>query len=215
MKEPTEIIGMVEDGKYESLTEPAKPVVFEPILQRYNATTTILVKSPLPSEQIVGAVRQAVAALDPSLPLYGAGTVEQMLGFALFPSQAAAVALSAFGILALLLAATGIHGLVAYAVSRRRREIGIRIAIGAGAASVLRVVLGRIAVLLAVGAAAGLALALAAGQLLANVVYQVSPRDPVVFGAVAVTIVAVGALASWAPARRSLRTQPIEALRTE
>jgi predicted permease len=213
--EPTEIVGVVEDGKYESLTEAAKPVVFEPILQRYNATTTVAVKSALPSEQIVAAVRQAVAALDPSLPLYGAGPIEQMLGFALFPSQAAAVALSAFGILALVLAATGIHGLVAYAVSRRRREIGIRIAIGAGSRNVLRVVLGRIALLLGIGAAAGLALAVAAGQLLANIVYEVSPRDPLVLGGVAASIVLVGALASWAPARRSLRTQPIDALRAE
>jgi len=213
--EPTEIIGVVEDGKYESLTETAKPVVFEPILQRYNATTTVEVKSALPSEQVVAAVRQAIAALDPSLPLYQAGTVEQMLGFALFPSQAAAVALTAFGILALVLAATGIHGLVAYSVSRRKREIGIRIAIGASAGNVLRVVLGRIALLLGIGAAAGLLLAAAAGQLLSSIVYQASPRDPVVLGAVAATIVAVGALASWAPARRSLRTQPIEALRTE
>ncbi len=213
--DPTEIIGVVEDGKYESLTEAAKPVVFEPILQRYNATTTIVVKSALPSEQIVAAVRQAIAALDPSLPLYQAGTVGQMLGFALFPSQAAAVALSAFGILALVLAATGIHGLVAYAVSRRKREIGIRIAIGASAGNVLRVVLGRIALLLGIGAAAGLLLAVAAGQLLSSIVYQASPRDPVVLAAVAATIVAVGAVASWAPARRSLRTQPIEALRTD
>jgi predicted permease len=213
--EPTEIVGVVEDGKYESLTEAAKPVVFEPILQRYNATTTVAVKSALPSEQIVAAVRQAVAALDPSLPLYGVGSIEQMLGFALFPSQAAAVALSAFGILALVLAATGIHGLVAYAVSRRRREIGIRIAIGAGSRNVLRVVLGRIALLLGIGAAAGLALAVAAGQLLANIVYEVSPRDPLVLGGVAASIVLVGALASWAPARRSLRTQPIDALRAE
>jgi predicted permease len=213
--EPTEIIGVVEDGKYESLTEAAKPVVFEPILQRYNATTTVEVKSALPSEQVVGAVRQAIAALDPSLPLYQAGTVEQMLGFALFPSQAAAVALTAFGILALVLAATGIHGLVAYAVSRRKREIGIRIAIGASAGNVLRVVLGRIALLLGIGAAVGLLLAVAAGQLLSSIVYQASPRDPIVLGGVAATIVAVGAIASWAPARRSLRTQPIEALRTE
>ncbi len=157
LSDPTEIIGVVEDGKYESLTEAAKPVVFEPILQRYNATTVVAVKSTLPPGQIVGAMRQAVAALDPSLPVYGAGSVEQMLGFALFPSQAAAVALSAFGVLALVLAATGIHGLVAYAVSRRRREIGIRIAIGAGARDVLGVVLGRIALLLGIGAAVGLA----------------------------------------------------------
>ena len=142
-----EIIGVVEDGKYESLTEAPKPAVFEPILQTYNATSTILVRSSLPPEGMGASVRQAVGALDPSLPLYQAGTVDQMLGFALFPSQAAAVALTAFGVLAIVLAATGIHGLVTYAVSRRQREIGIRIAIGASTGDVLRVVLGRLALL--------------------------------------------------------------------
>jgi ABC-type antimicrobial peptide transport system permease subunit len=114
-----------------------------------------------------------------------------------------------------VLAATGIHGLVAYAVSRRRREIGIRIAIGASAGNVLRVVLGRIALLLGIGAAAGLLLAVAAGQLLSTIVYQASPRDPLTLAIVAAIIVAVGATAAWMPARRSLTTHPMDALRPE
>jgi predicted permease len=213
--DPVEIVGVVEDGKYASLTEAPQPAVFESILQRYNATTTILVKSNLPSEEVVGAVRQAIASLDPSLPLYGTGTVEQMLGFALFPSQAAAFALSAFGLLALVLAATGIHGLVAYAVSRRRREIGIRIAVGATRSNVLRIVLGRIGTLVAIGAVAGLALGLAGGALLSSIVYEASPRDPAVLAAVAMIIVTVSVLSCWAPARRSLRIDPGTALRDE
>src|SRR5262249_12417439 len=138
--DPVEIIGVVEDGKYQTLTEAPQPAVFESILQRYNATTTVLVRSRRPPEQLVGEMRAAIGRLDPSLPLYSTGTVEQMLGFALFPNQAAAVALTSFGLLAIVLAATGIHGLVAYAVSRRRREIGIRIAIGASRVRVLRAV---------------------------------------------------------------------------
>jgi ABC-type antimicrobial peptide transport system permease subunit len=138
-----------------------------------------------------------------------------MLGLALFPSQPAAVALSVFGMLALVLATTGIHGLVAYAVSRRRREIGIRIAIGAGRLSVLRVVFRRVALLLGMGAATGLALALAAGQLLSTVVYQASPHDPAVLGSVAGVLAAVGLLSCWGPARRSLRIDPMNALRAE
>src|SRR5262249_10231685 len=106
---PIEIVGVVEDGKYESLTEAAKPVVFEPILQSYNATTTLLVRTTRPPEQMVADIRRTIAGLDPALPLYGSGTVEQMLGFARFPSQAAAVALGAFGFLAIVLAATRIH----------------------------------------------------------------------------------------------------------
>jgi len=213
--DPIEIIGVVEDGKYQSLTESPRPVVFEPILQSYNSTTTILVRSAQPPEQMVAAIRQAIASLDPALPLYGAGTVEQMLGFARFPSQAAAIALSAFGLLAVVLAATGIHGLVAYAVSRRQREIGIRIAIGAGTGHVLRIVVGRLSVLLGIGALIGLALAVAAGGLLSQIVYQASPNDPAVLGTVVAVFLAVGFMSSWAPVRRSLRIEPMKALRPE
>ena len=213
--EPMEIVGVVEDGKYESLTEPPKPAVFEPILQTYNATTTMLVRSSQPPELMVAGIRQAIGKLDPSLPLYQSGTVDQMLGFALFPSQAAAVALTAFGVLAIVLSATGIHGLVTYAVSRRQREIGIRVAIGATTGNVLRVVLGRLAILLGIGALVGLALAIAAGSGLSAIVYQASPHDPWVLGAVVAVFLAIGGLSSWGPARRALRVEPMRALRPE
>ena len=210
-----QIIGLVEDGKYESLTESPKPAVFQPILERYNPTTTLIVKSSVPETQMVPEMRQAIARLDPHLPFFGTGSLEQMLGFAFFPTRAAAVALSAFGVLAIMLAATGIHGLVSYAVARRVREIGIRIAVGARPAQVIRLVLGRLMVLLIVGATLGLALALAAGQVLASIVYQASPRDPEVLAAVILTVALIGLLASWAPMRRALRVEPTVALRVE
>ena len=210
-----EIVGVVEDGKYEALTESAKPAMFVPMQQAYNTTTTLVVRSSVPPEQMVAAMRQAIAALDPMLTLYGTGTVEQMLGFVLFPNRMAAIALTAFGALGIVLAATGINGTVAYAVSRRRREIGIRMAVGATAGAVLRLVLGRIAMLIAVGAAVGSALALVAGRTLASVVYQASPRDPLVFGGVAVALIAVGIASCWAPALRSVRIAPMTALRPE
>jgi len=213
--DPVEIVGMVEDGKYESLAEAPRPAVFECILQRYNATTTMVVKSALPGDDVADSVRRAIAALDRSLPLYGVGTVEQMLGLALFPNRAAAIALSAFGLLALVLAAIGIHGVVAYVVSRRQREIGIRVAIGASRAAVLRLVLGRMALFVGVGAVAGAALGTAAGALLSSIVYQASPRDPLVATTVAALIAAAGIAASWMPARRSLRIEPAIALRSE
>jgi predicted permease len=214
-RDPVEIIGVVEDGKYWSLTESPQPAVFESILQAYNATTTVLVRSARPPEQLVSDERAVVAEIDPHLPLYQTGTVDDMLGFALFPSRAAAVALGAFGLLAIVLVATGIHGLVAYSVSRRRREIGIRLAIGASAQSVLKLVLGRIALLLAIGGGVGLVLAAAAGRLLAAVVYQASPHDPAVFATVAGVLALVGIASCWAPARKSLRIAPMNALRTD
>jgi predicted permease len=210
-----EVVGVVEDGRYESLTESPAPVVFWPILQRYNSTTTLEVRSSLPATEMVGEMRRAVARLDLELPLYGTGSLSQMLGFAFFPTHAAAIALSAFGVLAIMLAVTGIHGLVSYAVARRVREIGIRMAVGARPSQVLRLVLGRIAVLLAVGSAIGCVLALAAGQVLASVVYQASPRDPQILAAVLAAMVLLGLVSSWAPTRRALRIDPMMALRYE
>jgi ABC-type antimicrobial peptide transport system permease subunit len=210
-----DIVGVIEDGKYESLVESAAPAMFVPMQQGYNTTTTLIVRSSAAPERTAASVRQVMAALDPSLTLYGIGTVEQMLGFVLFPNRMAALALSAFGVLGIVLAATGINGTVAYAVSQRRREIGIRVAIGATSTSVLRVVLGRMVALIVAGAAVGLGLALAAGRTLASIVYQGSPRDPVVFTAVAGLLVLVGVASCWVPALRSLRIEPMQALRPE
>ena len=212
---PVEVIGVVEDGKYVSPTESREPAVFWPILQNYNGTTTLEVRSSLPAALMVREMRQVVAGLDPDLPLYGTGSLDQMLGFAFFPAHAAAIALSAFGVLAIMLAVTGIHGLVSYAVARRVREIGIRMAIGARPSQVLRLVLGRTLLLLAVGAAIGLVLALAAGQVLASVVYGASARDPEILLAVITTIALLGILSSWVPARRALGIDPMSALRSE
>jgi predicted permease len=212
---PVEVVGVVEDGKYVSPTEPHEPAVFWPILQNYNGTTTLEVRSSLPAALMVRETRHAVTGLDPQLPLYGTGSLDQMLGFAFFPAHAAAIALSAFGVLAIMLAVTGIHGLVSYAVARRVREIGIRMAIGARPGQVLRLVLGRTLVLLALGSAIGLVLALAAGQVLASVVYGASARDPETLLAVVLTIALLGAFSSWVPARRALEIDPMSALRSE
>ena len=212
---PVEIVGVVGDGKYRSLTEDPQPAVFTSILQRYNSTTTLLVRAHLPEEQMVAQVRRVLAELDASLPLYGAGSLEQMLALPLFPNRAAATALSVFGLLAVLLAVTGIHGVVSYAVARRRREIGIRVAIGATATDVLRVVLGRIAAFVGIGAIVGLGFSVATGPLLMQIVYQASPREPAVLAAVGAVVSLVGLVACWAPAVRALRVEPMVALKEE
>jgi len=210
-----EVIGVVEDGKYVNLTRSDMPVVFWPILQHYSSTTTLEVRSSLPALQMVDAMRRAVASLDSELPVYGAGSLPKMLGLAFLPARASAIALSGFGVLAIMLAITGVHGLVSYAVARRVREIGIRVAVGASPRQVLRLVLARIAVLLVVGSGIGVVLALAAGQVLAGVIYEVSSSDPQILGAVLVTIVFLGLLSSLAPMHRALRIDPMVALRSE
>jgi predicted permease len=211
----TEVIGVVEDGKYESLTESRQPVVFWSILQSYNSTTTFEVRSSVASTQMVGEIRQAIARLDPELPLYGVGPLEKMLGLAFLPTQAAAVALSSFGVLAIILAATGIHGLAAYAVARRTREIGVRMALGAHPIQVLRLVLGKTTWLLFLGSVVGLTQALATGQVIASVVYGAQPRDPLVILSVWAGIALIAFSAAWSPARRATRVDPLVALRYE
>ena len=212
---PVEVVGVVEDGKYESLTESERPAVFWPMLQSYNSTTTVEVRSSIPAAEMVREMRQRVAGLDPELPIYGTGSLDQMLGFAFFPTHAATIALSAFGVLAIMLAVTGIHGLVSYAVACRVREIGIRMTVGARPSEVLWLVLGRIAVLIAIGSAIGLVVSLATGQLLANIVYEATPRDPQILTAVLGTLLLLGLLSSWVPTRRALHIDPMVALRHE
>ena len=189
--------------------------MFLPILQSFNTTTTVEVRSSLPATEIVREMRDAIGRLDPKLPLYGSGSLDQMLGLAFLPSRAAAITLSAFGVLAIMLAATGVYGLVSYAVARRLREIGIRVAIGAQPRQVVQLVLGRTMMLLLVGAAVGFVLALAAGQVLASIVYQASPRDPEVLALVWATTILLGLVASLPPTLRALRVDPLTALRYE
>lgn len=210
-----EVIGVVEGGKYETLIEQPRPAIFRPASQSYNADTVLIVRSSLPESEVAMQMRQAVAGLDSRLPLHGVGSVTQMLGLAFFPARAASIALSAFGVLAVMLAITGIYGLATYAISRRVREIGIRVAVGARPWQVLRFVLGRTALLVAIGSCLGLALGLATGRVLSSVVYQASSRDPLVLAAVSLTMALIGFGASCGPARRALSIDPLRALRHE
>jgi ABC-type antimicrobial peptide transport system permease subunit len=169
----------------------------------------------MPEGVMVSQMRQALAALDPALPIVRSSSGDQMLNLARLPSRAAAIALSVLGMLAVVLAATGIHGVVAYSVARRRREIGIRMAIGASGSDVLRLIFARTVALLGAGATIGLLLALAVGRLLSSVVYLASPRDPVVLSGVGAIVAGVGLIACWIPARRALQVKPTVALRAE
>lgn len=210
-----EVIGVVEDGKYTTLTESPRPAVFQAMLQHYNSTTMIIARSSRPADDVAGDIRRLVAALDSGLAVYDVGSLRQLIGFAWLPNQAAAVVLTVYGVLALILAATGIHGLAAYSVAKRYKEIGIRLAVGASRADVARLVLGRAAATAALGAAVGVGVALAAAPLLASIVYQASPRDPAVIAGVAAILGALGVLSCWAPLYRSLHIDPMAAVRSD
>ena len=168
-----------------------------------------------PPESIVPSIRGAVREIDPSIALFATGSMEDQLSLDFLRPAVAAITLSAFGILALVLSATGIYGVMAYAVSRRTREIGIRMAIGATQAQVLASVARSAATLIGTGLVVGLAMALGAGRLLERILYGVKPSDPVTFAIVFAIMLGVGAAATFLPARRATRIDPMQALRQE
>ncbi|HTR37983.1 MAG TPA: ABC transporter permease [Bryobacteraceae bacterium] len=210
-----QIAGVVEDGKYRSLGETPSPTIFEPIVQNWSPQQTLVARSPLPEPETVRLLRGAIKDLDPSLTVFGDGSLANALGLALFPAKLVAVVLASFGLLAVVLAATGVYGIMAYAVSRRTREIGIRMALGAAPSQVARVVLARTARLLAVGIALGFALAFATGKFFGQILYGISAHDPLTYLCAIALMAAIAFIACWAPARRAIRTDPLEALRTE
>ena len=212
---PIQIVGVAEDGKYFSLSEPRKPAWWGPLEIWYAANAALVARTNLNSTQALRLIQDASKDLDPALPLYSAGTLVQRLDLPLFPARMAASALGAFGVLALILAATGIYGVMAYAISRRTREIGIRMAIGASQGQVLAIVARRALLLIGSGTVVGLVVALAAGRFLEQILYGVQPTDPLTLAIVLLMMLAIATLACWIPARRAIRINPVTALRQE
>jgi predicted permease len=210
-----QIIGVVEDGKYRSLGETPSPTVFQNMEQNWRSNTTLVARSPLAEAETTRLLRRAVGELDPALTLYDAGSLTSALALALFPARLVAVVLASFGLLAVVLAATGVYGIMAYAVSRRTREIGIRMALGAAPAQVLRVVLARTSVLLAIGTVLGLAMSYASGQFFGQILYGVSAHDPLTYLSAISLMAVVAFVACVVPARRAIRVDPLTALRME
>ena len=209
-----EIAGVVEAGKYDSLTESPWPAAFFPAGQQPDSNTTLVLRTSLPQAEIVPQLSRALASVDPSLP-FTFHSWPDALDFVLFPARIATASLGVMGMLAVLIALTGIFGMAMYSVSRRIREFGIRVALGAQAFNVMRSALGRPVFLLLFGSIAGLSLGVVASSLLAQIVYQATPRDPVVFAGVMITMALLGLLASWIPARRALAADPAGLLREE
>ena len=211
----TEVVGLVEDGKYQTLTEAPEPVLFWPILQSPDSDTTLLVKSQRDPQEMVAAVRRAIAQVDSGMPVFSVETWPDALQIATFPARAATMALGVLGALAIMLAVTGIFGIANYTVSRNLREFGIRVALGAKSWHVVWAAVGGTLILLGIGSVAGLLLGFAASKLLASIVYQASASDPVVLLAVVATMAVVGFISTALPTRRALRADPAVLLREQ
>jgi predicted permease len=209
-----QVVGIVEDGAYRSLTEEQQPAMFFPVLQSPSSSTTLVVRSNRDPQQLVAALEHTLRSLDSGLP-FTINTWTKELDSVLFTSRAATVSLGVLGVLGAMLAVTGIFGMAAYSVSRRLRELGIRIALGAQRREVLGAALGRAFRLLVFGSVAGLLLGLAATKVLAFIVYQASPRDPLVLCGVVLIMLLLGVAAAWIPAQRALAADPLMLLREE
>ena len=208
------VVGIAEDGKYNSLTEDPQPAMFFPTLQSPTSGTTLVVRSSSDPGQLVLAIRSTLQALDKGLPLYIEAWDKELDG-ALFPSRIATMTLGVMGAMGALLAVTGIFGIAAYSVSKRRRDLGIRMALGAQRKEVLQAALGRALKLLAFGSAAGLLLGIMASRVLASIVYQATPRDPLVLTGAVLAMMLLGLVATWIPAQRAVSIDPAILLREE
>jgi predicted permease len=209
-----QVVGIVEDGKYNNLTEDQQPAMFLPLLQSPSSQTYLALRSQRDPGQLVAAIRSTVLGLDTGLPLYIEPWNKQ-LDTALFAARIAAMTLGVMGAMGAMLSITGIFGLAAYSVSKRLKELGIRMTLGAQRKQVLQAALARPFKLLAFGSAAGLLLGILASRVLAFIVYHATPRDPLVLAGVVLAMSLLGLVATWIPAQRALSIDPMILLRDE
>jgi predicted permease len=209
-----QVAGVVEDGRYFSLTEGIRPAMFLSIQQSPSSEAWLVVRSNRDPQQLAPAMKSELRKLDAGLPFYLQTWSKEMDGV-LFAPRMATLSLGVLGVMGAMLSITGIFGMAAYSVSRRMRELGIRIALGAQRKEVLQAALGRAFKLLAFGSAAGLVLGILAARVLASIVYQATPRDPLVLGGVVAGMLLLGLLATWIPAQRALSIDPLRLLREE
>jgi predicted permease len=210
-----EVVGIARDGKYRSLGETPHPYIYQPLLQSYDPRMTLVVRTAGEPESVVTPVREQIRVLDPNLPIADVKTLREQVDLSLFPSRVAAWTLGGFGVLALLLAAIGIYGVVSYSVAQRTREIGLRRALGAKESDVLKLVLGEGFFVISIGLALGLLVAFGATRLIAGFLYGVAPTDPLTFVGVPVLLGLIALGACYIPARRATKVDPLVALRYE
>jgi len=209
-----EVVGVVEDSKYNEIAESPLPAFYLPFSQNEQAHTTFVVRSQRAQNEMAAALERTLSGFAPDASI----TVQSWrdaMGFALFPARASTAALGVMGLLAAMLALTGIFGMAAYNVSRRMKELGIRIALGARTKHVISTAVGRPIVLLGVGSFAGLLLCVFASRLLGQIVYEANPRDPMVVVGAVLIMALLGIAASAIPALRALAVDPSKLLREE
>jgi predicted permease len=209
------IVGVAGDCKYLGLEEEKWDGVWEPLAQNYAPSFQALARTATKTPNVAAAFRREVAALDPNLPIQNITTLRDQVGLHLWSARMIAGLMTALGGLGLLLAAVGLYGVMSYAVARRTREIGIRMALGAQARDMLKMIIGQGLRLTLAGVAIGLAGALALARMVANLLYGVSARDPITFVVVPLALAAVAWLACYVPARRATKVDPLVALRRE
>jgi putative ABC transport system permease protein len=215
------VVGIVGNVRHNGLTEPVKEKFYVPHTQWHKATENpirgmnLVVKTSSTPSSLTAPVRNAIRSLDPNLPVADVRTMEEVVSATLSTPRFTGMLLGMFAVLAVVLSAIGIYGVLSYLVSRRTREIGIRVAVGAGRGQVLRMVLGSGLSLALLGAGIGLVFAAGAARLMRSLLYEVAPGDPVTFLFVAVTLPVIALLASAVPAWRATRVDPIVALKTE
>ena len=210
-----EIVGVVPAGKYNSLGEDPKPAVYTPLYRDYNGGVTLVARTHGDPRAVLNDLRKLVHELDPSVSVYSMKTLRQHMGTSLFPARMAAIALGSFGVLALILAAVGIYGVMSHVVAGRTREIGLRMALGAQLSDVQKLILKQGMFLAAIGSLGGLMVALGGARMMKSLLYGVSSSDPITFACVALLLLNVALLACWIPARRASRVEPMIALRAE
>jgi predicted permease len=211
--ESLEVIGVSGDYKVRTLGERPRPVVHLALSQRYSPAATLVARGDGSESPLVETIRGKMLELDPNLALFEAKTMREQMALPLFPVRAAAALISGAGLFALLLAAIGIYGVIAHSVGQRRREVGLRMALGAERGNVVKMVLGEGMAIAAAGMVVGLAAAALAGRILGAVLYQVSALDPTAFASASLVMLGVALLANYLPARRAAGANPVVALR--
>jgi predicted permease len=208
------VVGVARDAKYRSLGEEPMSFVYVPLAQRFMSELTLVARRA-GGESVVPAIRSLLRQMEPNLPITGAATLEEATSFGLLPQRVAVWVAGGFGVVGLLLACIGIYGITAFTVMQRRREIGVRVALGATRDGVLRLVVGQAMRMAWLGVLLGLTAAAAVTQLLASLLYGIRPLDPASFSLGAALFTVLALVASWLPARRAASVNPVDALRSE